>query len=156
MKSIATQIARLQHLTPMELRDKYLTVFGEPSRSGNKSYLVKRIAWRVQANAEGGIPERAHKRAVELARDADLRLNPPRADQSCDEPPPPNRAPGQPMPGTVLRRDYKGRTILVTVLDRGFEFEGQSYRSLSAVARAVTGSHWNGRLFFGLTGKGAS
>ena len=59
-----------------------------------------------------------------------------------------------PMPGTVLRRDYKGRTILVTVLDRGFEFEGEFFRSLSAVAQHITGAHWNGRLFFGLTGKG--
>ncbi len=59
-----------------------------------------------------------------------------------------------PPPGTVLRRPYKGRTVLITVLDDGFEYEGDVYRSLSAVAKAVTGSHWNGNLFFRL--KGAS
>ena len=58
------------------------------------------------------------------------------------------------MPGTTLSRKYKGRTILVRVLRRGFEYEGKVYRSLSAVAKAVTGSHWNGYLFFGLTTKG--
>ena len=56
-----------------------------------------------------------------------------------------------PPPGQCLRRDYKGREILVRVLERGFEFEGKPYRSLSAIANVATGSHWNGHLFFGLT-----
>ena len=153
MTSIANEIARIQNLTPKELRDKYLELFGEPTRSCNKSYLIKRIAWRMQANAEGDLPERARKRAAELARDSDLRLNQPRVDEHQDEPYVAAPVPGMPMPGTVLRRDYKGRIILVTVLDKGFEFEGESFRSLSAVAKHVTGAHWNGRLFFGLTGK---
>ena len=55
-----------------------------------------------------------------------------------------------PLPGTVLTREYKGREVRVRVLEKGFEYEGQPYRSLSAVAKAITGSHWNGRLFFGL------
>ena len=55
-----------------------------------------------------------------------------------------------PPPGEYLRRDYRGRDILVRILDRGFEFEGRRYRSLSAIAKAVTGAHWNGLLFFGL------
>ena len=62
-------------------------------------------------------------------------------------------APGDPRipaPGTVITRDYKGRKLLVGVLDNGFEFEGSIYRSLSAVAKAATGAHWNGMLFFGL------
>jgi hypothetical protein len=57
------------------------------------------------------------------------------------------------MPGAVLTREYKGRTIQVTVLPSGFDYDGQVYRSLSAVAKAVTGSHWNGHLFFNLTTK---
>ena len=153
MKNIAAQIARLQRMTPKELREQYLTEYGEPSRSGNKSYLLKRVAWRMQSNAEGDLPERARKRAAELARDSDLRLNPPRPVEHRDEPYVPAPQPGMPMPGTVLRRDYKGRTILVTVLEKGFEFEGESFRSLSAIAKHITGSHWNGRLFFGLSGK---
>lgn len=153
MKNIAARIARLQHMTPKELREQYLTEYGEPSRSGNRDYLTKRLAWRMQANAEGDLPERARKRAVELARDSDLRLNPPRTDEHQPELSVPAPQPGLPMPGTILRRDYKGRTILVTVLDKGFEFEGEFFRSLSAIAKHVTGAHWNGRLFFGLSGK---
>ncbi len=55
-----------------------------------------------------------------------------------------------PSPGSFLRREYRGRDILVRVLDRGFEYDGRRYRSLSAIAKAVTGAHWNGLLFFGL------
>jgi len=55
------------------------------------------------------------------------------------------------MAGTVLTRKYRGRQVEAKVLANGFEYEGQVYRSLSAVAKAVTGSHWNGHLFFGLT-----
>src|SRR6059058_1682379 len=69
--SIEQTIACLGRMTPAQLRDKYLEVFGEPSRSGNRGFLFKRIAWRIQANAEGGLSERARRRAEELARDAD-------------------------------------------------------------------------------------
>lgn len=61
-----------------------------------------------------------------------------------------------PAPGTVLRRSFKGAEHEVTVLPNGFEYEGKAYRSLSAVATAITGSHWNGFLFFGLTKKGTA
>ena len=57
-------------------------------------------------------------------------------------------------PGTILTRRYKGRTLTVEVLEHGFAYEGQVYRSLSAVAKAVTGSHCSGHFFFGLTTKG--
>lgn len=55
-----------------------------------------------------------------------------------------------PPPGSMLRRAYKGRDLIVTILESGFEFEGRRYRSLSAIAKVVTGAHWNGLLFFGL------
>ena len=54
----------------------------------------------------------------------------------------------EPMPGTTLWREYKGRQVCVIVLPRGFEYEGKVYRSLSAVANAITGSHWNGLKVF--------
>ena len=59
-----------------------------------------------------------------------------------------------PLPGTLLSRKWKGRTILVEVLAEGFRFENRHYSSLSAIAVAVTGTRWNGLVFFGLTGKG--
>ncbi|MCC6357044.1 MAG: DUF2924 domain-containing protein [Verrucomicrobiae bacterium] len=153
-----SQLAALRRMTPAELRDKYQVVFGEPTRSGNKEFLVKRIAWRIHALAEGGLSERAKRRAEELARDADLRTTiprPPKSDATGRSvavvPAPVSTNRRLPIPGTTLTREYRGRTIEVTVLPKGFEYEGEMYRSLSAVAKAVTGSHWNGYLFFGLT-----
>lgn len=154
-QNVNIQVAALRRMSAAELREKYLAVFGEPTRTGNKDFLCKRLAWRLQSMAEGSLSDRARQRAAELARDADIRMTMPR---------PPAVTPGAtprtqaapangervPIPGTVLARQYRGRLIEVTVLPKGFEWEGQVYRSLSAVAQAVTGAHWNGHLFFGL------
>ena len=158
---IPKQIAALERMTVGQLQRRYAEVFGETARSGNKQWLFRRIAWRIQALAEGDLATRAIERsralARELARDADLRLRPPTA------PPPTLRAGAAtthlavqrdervPPPGTILTRPFKGREHRVTVLPNGFEHDGEVYRSLSAVAHAITGSHWNGLLFFGLT-----
>ncbi len=156
VQNVKIEVAALRRMTPAELRDKYLEVFGEPTRTGNKDFLCKRLAWRLQSLAEGSLSERARQRAAELARDADIRMTMPRppavtpgATPRAQAAPAPN---GErvPIPGTVLARQYRGRLIEVTVLPKGFEWEGRVFRSLSAVAQAVTGSHWNGHLFFGL------
>ena len=158
--NLATEIAALSRLRVSELRAKFAVVFGEPTPSHNKVWLVKRLAWRLQALAEGDLSERARRRAAELVADTDLRLSAPPAQattQAPDQPPPTLRLPHddrRPRPGTILTRRYKGRTLEVEVLEYGFAFEGQTYRSLSAVAKAVTGSHCNGYLFFRLTTKG--
>ena len=165
MNSSSTQrveqtVAALGRMTVGQLREKYLEVFGEPTRSGNRDFLFKRVAWRVQSLAEGTLSERARRRAEELARDADVRLTiprPPKQQENANTatvalPAPKVTANDRlPLPGTVLTRRYRGRQVETKVLPHGFEYEGQVYRSLSAVARAVTGSHWNGHLFFGLT-----
>lgn len=168
--SMHEEIEGLHDLTVAELRERYVTVFGEPTTSRHKDYLRKRIAWRMQANAEGGLSERARRRAEELADEADLRPLAPAARTVTGRLPaaghdhpagggdarqPMHRDPRLPIPGTVLVRKYRGQTITVTVLERGFEYAGQVYRSLTAVAKAITGSHWNGLLFFGLAGKAA-
>ena len=160
-------LADLQRMTVDELRREYGTVFGEQTTGRNKPWLIKRIAWRLQALAEGDLSERARRRALELANDADLRMTPPRepraaevstaaADRTTTRP---FRAAGDPRlppPGAVLTRDYRGRQLAVQVLADGFEFEGQRYKSLSAIAKAVTGAHWNGYHFFGLERRGAA
>src|SRR5262245_20411181 len=154
---LATEIATLPRLRVSELRAKFAAVFGEPTPSHNKVWLVKRIAWRLQALAEGGLSERARRRAAELVQEADLRLSAPPDGVAPSEPKTPMRwriDERLPRPGTVLTRRYKGHTITVEVLDHGFGYDGQVYRSLSAVAKAVTGSHCSGHFFFGLTTKG--
>jgi hypothetical protein len=155
------EVAALQRLTVAELRQRYAEVFGEATAANHRAWLIKRIAWRLQARAEGDLSERARQRAAELANDADLRLSPPRV---TDVTAAPERTVSKPVssqpdhrlppPGTVLNRRYKGQNLQVQVLSRGFEFEGQVYGSLSAVAKAITGSHCNGFLFFKMAPKG--
>jgi hypothetical protein len=161
--NLTRELALLRRMPVAELRQKYAEVFGEATNTKNRPWLIKRVAWRLQALAEGDLSERARRRAEELARDADLRLNPPKGDAAGvpDERPAPRTVPFKPderlpVPGTVLTRRYKGEDLRVRVLTDGFEFDGQVYGSLSAVARAVTGSHCNGYLFFrdALNGQG--
>lgn len=150
-------VKTLNRMTVTQLRERYAEVFGEATRSFNKQHLVKRIAWRLQAIHEGDLSERARRRARELANDADLRIRAPATlpDSGGDggiTTSPFRIAPDDrlPMAGTLLTREYKGQTVQVRVLPEGFEFDGDVYRSLSAVARKVTGAHWNGYHFFGL------
>jgi hypothetical protein len=158
-KGVEQAVAALGRMTVGQLREKYLELFGEPTRSGNRDFLFKRLAWRVQSLAEGTLSERAKRRAEELARDADLRTTLPRPPKQPDaaaktvtaSAPKATAHDRLPIAGTVLTRKYRGRQVEAKVLPNGFEYEGQVYRSLSAVAKAVTGSHWNGHLFFGLT-----
>jgi len=154
------EVQGLSRMTVGELRGKYLEVFGEETRSYHKEFLRKRIAWRIQSLAEGGLSERARRRAEELANDADLRTRAPRdpvASGSADVKArtatgrmSPSRDPRLPLPGTLLAREFQGRDVVVKVLDNGFEFDGHRFKSLSAIAQEVTGSKWNGFLFFGI------
>src|SRR5262245_36957437 len=177
--NLADEIAALARQTVPELRQRYAALFGEATFARHKTWLVKRIAWRLQAVAEGELSERARQRALQLANDADLRLSPPMPAATCTdqtvaapattaEPAatadgvsvPPQLSPGYadvrlPAPGAILTRLYKGRRLEVTVLARGFAHDGIVYRSLSAVAKAITGSHCNAFLFFRLAGKEA-
>jgi len=156
--NVDEELARLRGMTPGELKERYAEVFGEKPRSRNKMWLKKRIAWRLQAMNEGDLSERARRRAAELADDADLRTTAPRSAKTTTVVARKGAAAISdrrlPLPGTTLTRPYKGRAIRVTVRTHGFEYEGEWYPSLSAVAKAVTGKHWNGYHFFGLTGKG--
>jgi hypothetical protein len=151
-------IDELSKMTVGQLRQKYLEVFGEESRSNHKQFLFRRIAWRIQALAEGGLSERARRRALEIANDADLRIRAPRSKFGQDPTLDPRlsvrrKVAGEldsrlPPPGSYLEREYKGRRIIVKVLLDGFEFEARVHRSLSAIATEVTGTKWNGFLFF--------
>jgi len=155
---IEREVAALQRMSTGQLCERYAELFGEPTRTRHRTYLVRKIAWKLQALVEGDLSERARRRADELARGTELRVMPPKANEvapkavvvthaaiATDE--------RLPAPGTAIVRQYKGRTLQVLVLRDGFEFEGQRYKSLSAVAKKITGSHVNGYRFFGLEGK---
>lgn len=153
---VETELAALQQMTVPELRQRHLEIFGHETGTHNKLHLVRKIAWRIQALAEGDLSERARQRAAELARDADVRVRPPKefaiaqptggcitAAVQTD--------PRLPSVGDAIVRTYKGQKIMVVVLADGFEYDGRRFRSLSAVAKAISGSHCNGFRFFGLT-----
>ena len=150
-ETIIERINSLRDMTVGQLRQKYRDVFGEETRSGNKDWLWKRVAWRMQELEYGGLSERAKNRASELANEADIRLKVPK--NAFDELPSAARKSGI-SPGTILTRKYKGRIYGVRTLEKGFEYDGRIFRSLSAVAHDITGSHWNGNLFFNISGNG--
>lgn len=158
--NVQKELAELERLTVGQLREKYAEVVGEATRSRHRQWLIKRIIWRMQAKEQGDLSERARRRAAELANDADLRIMPPRVPTPQPEIIGPTKSVVRPaaaderlpMPGTVLTREYKGALYQVTVLPDGFSFQGEKYKSLSAVAKAITGQHWNGYYFFRLRG----
>jgi hypothetical protein len=149
------EMAWLARLSIDQLRAAYAELFREPPRSRHREWLIRRILWRHQALEEGDLSERARMRATELANDADLRLSPPRPRTASPQRARPKIAaaridPRLPPPGKTIIREYKDRRIEVRVLEQGLEYEGAVYKSLSAVARAVTGQHCNGFHFFRL------
>lgn len=153
---IEAEVSAMQRMMTGQLQEKYTEVFGERPRSRHRQWLIRRIAWRMQANAFGDLSERARARAAELANDADVRVTAPRTivvpvnhRRVADLQPIDSRLPAV---GTSICRTYKGQKIEVRVLADGFEYGGERYRSLSAVAKAITGSHINGFRFFGLGG----
>jgi hypothetical protein len=157
MLDIQKEIAALAGMTAGELARRYGELFGEATRCRNRAYLVRKIAWKLQTLAEGDLSERARRRAEELAQGTPLRvMSPKRPSAQLVETltaESPRVDPRLPPPGSTIVRQYRGRVIRVLVLTEGFELEGQRYASLSAVAKAITGSHVSGYRFFGLGGK---
>ncbi len=162
MHDIATEIAALDQMTTGDLAERYAELHGQPCRTRHRAYLLRKIAWRLQANAEGDLSERARQRAAELANDADVRVMAPKTmicplqigDSAAVTRPvlTVQRKPADPRlpaPGSAIVREHKGRNHRVVVLqDGGFEYEGERYRTLSAVAKRITRSHINGFRFF--------
>jgi Protein of unknown function (DUF2924) len=156
---VQIEIEALRTMKVRELQERYRELFGEVSHSSNRAHLFRRLAWRLQALAEGDLSERARQRASELADDLHLRLRAPRPFWRSDGrmgPEVPRRLPRDarlPPPDTVVRRRYRDKLIEVTVLEHGFAYQGQRFGSLSLIAQRVTGTRWNGFHFFGLKGE---
>jgi hypothetical protein len=168
--TLAKQITALSKLKTKQLQDRFGELFGETTQAHNRTWLIKRIAWRLQSLQEGDLSERARNQALKIANHADIRSSIPQQEL----PEPDSTSPIEtatvvqplvvhqstgpkidhrpPPPGTILTRHYKGREIQVMVLPIGFDFEGKIYHSLSAVAKQITGSHCNGFAFFKLNG----
>lgn len=156
--------AALDRLSVPELAARYAELYGKPPRLRHKRYLVKRCAWKLQERELGGLSAVALARLEELIaeikipdppdrRVAIAKLEKRRARAAATQPPTaPTAPPGRPdslRPGTIIAREWRGQMLRLTVLgDEGFELDGVVHASLSAAAKAVTGAHWNGRLFW--------
>ena len=151
--NIPAVINSLPSLSTAELAAEYEGLFGRRPRSRSPAWMRKRIAHRLQENVYGGLSGLARDEVERLAAEFELLDAPTRANVGRDNAKKPK---GQPRPGTTLQREWHGTQIRVLVTTDGFEWNGDIYTSMSAVARAITGSRWNGRLFFGLTTRSKS
>jgi len=145
---LVAELARIQSLSTGQLRTEFERLSGRPTGSWNRTWLVRKVSWLVQERA------RQTSDSVEVPTLAvEVRTVPrsPRLDAPIQVTCRGVRDPRLPKPGTEIVRVYRGLRLVVTVLDGGYAWNGRTYASLSAVAKAVTGCHWNGRLFFGLT-----
>lgn len=165
LRSIEAEITSLEAMTAAELCARYADEFGKVPRSRNRLWLLRTLAYRVQENRLGGMSMVARRRLealmaqVELPGEPAHRSSPPsepqrsnyaRAAGPLDRPSGLNAADGQRRlrTGAVITKTWHGRELRLTVRDDGFELDGKVHRSLSAAAKAVTGAHWNGRLFW--------
>ncbi len=136
-EALAAEIASLSKLGVDELRARWKVMFGNaPSRDISRSFLTRAIAYRLQEKALGGLKPSTQRMLAEFACGG--------SDGSAAVPSRIVR------PGAVLVREWRGISHQVSVLENGFSFRGNHYRSLSEVARQITGTLWSGPLFFGL------
>jgi len=150
----------LARMRSVELQRLHLKLFGCAVSSGNSELARRRIARYVQSEREGGLPESARERALAIAKEASLRIHVRRG--SVDSALRNATVTGivsdhdsrLPMPGSIIVKEYRGKTLVVRVLDDGFECGGGRFASLSAIAKEITGTKWNGFLFFGLAKAG--
>jgi hypothetical protein len=158
-ETLLSQIMALQGMSTKELQKRYENLFnGKKASSNNKIYLWRRIAYRIQELEYDGISEEAQGRIKEIIEESDPINN--KALRSAGN----SKEKFQglkgkhsslkdkrlPIPGTIVKKEYKGNLIQVEVLENGFEYKGNKYKSLSAIAKEITGAQWNGYVFFNL------
>lgn len=156
MTTIPAQILDLQRMPVAQLVARYVELFGKEPRIRNVAWLRRQVAWKLQEREFGGLGERARARLDELVTRIDLPLHGATQPRPRPQPRPVAPEPNVPVVGTVLTRRWRDQDIRVEVSGDGFVWAGVPYRSLSAVAKAITGAAWNGRLFFGLTTRSTS
>jgi hypothetical protein len=126
---VTAEVRALEALDLLGLRNEWRRRYGSPPAMRSRELLARLLAWRIQADAFGGLDAST----IRLLKAERL----------------PQPVPSL-TPGARLTRDWQGRSHAVDVLERGFRYDGSEYRSLSEVARVITGTRWNGLRFFGL------
>jgi hypothetical protein len=139
-ESVVARVAAIKALPTPELKTMWRDLFGGEPPHYNRRFLESRLAYRIQELAYGGLKPETVKRLEALARGIE-ETNPVMRRIRTDQ---------KPISGTRLIREWQGVEHVVTVRDDGYEYRGAPYKSLSSIARAITGTRWNGWVFFGL------
>ena len=140
MSRLADELAALAEMPPAQLRERWEALEGSPAPLLADRLLRRLLAQRMQERRHGSLPVLVRRELLRIADGEQV------------------EAPARPRPrlttGTRLVREWNGRTITVEVSDDGFQHAGRTWRSLTQIARHVTGAHWSGPRFFGLTAHG--
>lgn len=144
--TVLARVAALKTEPITNLKQQWRDLFETEPPPYNRRFLEHRLAYRIQELAYGGLRPETIKKLKAIAEALDGG-NPARRRQSAKD---------RPIAGTRLVREYQGIEHCVTVRDEDFEYQGRPYQSLSAIARAITGTRWNGLLFFGLKNRQAA
>ena len=151
-ETLSTQIEALKKAPLNELQRRYKELFkGEDIAIHKRTYLQRKIAYKLQEFERGGLSVKAKQRLEALIQEYEpinnkaLRPDKPVINQSA-----PVKDRRLPIPGTIITKKYKGTSYQIKVLEKGFEYNGKIYKSLTAVAKEMSGAHWNGYLFFNL------
>lgn len=165
-RPVRDQIEELGAMSVPELQRRHRDLFGQEPGSTHRQFLFRKIAWHLQAKEEGGLPESVRDLARAIAQDVPLRnrvvdnAQKRRAglpmERTATTTITPDHDSRLPMPGGVIVKQFRGETLVVKVTDQGFEYGDRRYSSLSAIAQEITGTKWNGFLFFGLTKESTS
>jgi hypothetical protein len=139
-RTVLARLAALKAMSVKDLKAEWQALFSAPAPNNSRSFLEIRIAYRIQELTYGG-PDRDTRRMLDLLAD-EVEGHARRKCQIAD--------PRNPVTGTKLIREWDGVEHTVTVLSDGFDWQGRRFKSLSAVARQITGTRWNGYRFFGL------
>ncbi|MEO6609166.1 MAG: DUF2924 domain-containing protein [Aestuariivirga sp.] len=141
MTQVIQRLLALKSASTSDLRAQWRSLFGKEAPLYNRKFMESRLAYRIQELAYGGLKPQTQKRLAALAEDHS-ETSPVQRRQGREN--------NKPINGTKLVREYRGQDYLVTVTAEGFTFDGRPYKSLSAIARVITGTRWNGWTFFGL------
>ena len=134
-KNVVAQVAELNRMGMPQLKERWKALFDTGAPVRNRAHMVKRLAYRIQELAYGGLPEQTVAQLREIADEREKASN---------------RRRNGPLPGTRFVREWNGERYEVTVTRDGYEYRGRPFKSLSAIAREITGTRWNGPAFFGL------
>lgn len=146
---VPRQIPDLQNLSYDQLKKRWEILYGGTPPAYNRTFIIKRLAYRIQELTHGGLSyaTRERMRHILLASGFDETGCRPEGKRAASN----QSGKNQPVLGTKFSREWNGKRHEVTVVAGGFEYEGKRYRSLTAVTKAITGTHWNGRAFFGVS-----